>query len=120
MRRARRVDLWHDGDAVAIDVGFQDSGTNPTGGDRIAIHEYHASALAEGGALTALTVDARILPFVECPGAVANAQRLLGTPLLEMRSKVLSTLPGILGCTHLNDVLRSMAEVPQLAAKLAA
>jgi hypothetical protein len=43
---------------------------------------------------------------------------MLGTPLIELRAKVLETLPGIWGCTHLNDVLRSMAEVPQLAAQL--
>jgi Protein of unknown function (DUF2889) len=30
----------------------------------------------------------------------------------QMRKAVLETLPGTLGCTHLNDVLRSMAEVP--------
>jgi hypothetical protein len=45
---------------------------------------------------------------------------MLGAPLSDLRTKVLDTLPGILGCTHLNDVLRSMAEVPQLAAQLRA
>lgn len=118
MRRARRIDVWRDGADIAIDVGFQDSGTNPAGGNRIAIHEYHASAKAVGGTLALLKVDPRILPFIECPGAVANAQRMLGTPLLDMRAKVLTTLPLTLGCTHLNDVLRSMAEVPQLTACL--
>jgi hypothetical protein len=120
-RRARRIDVWREGDALAIDVGFQDSGTSPDGGDRIAIHEYVVTARAEGdpSRLTDLTVDARILPFPECPGAVQNARRMLGAPLLEMRDKVLETLPGTLGCTHLNDVLRSMAEIPLLADALA-
>ena len=115
MRRARRIDVWHDGDGLAIDIGFQDSGTAPDGGDRIAIHEYHARAMAENGRLATIKVDPRILPFAECPGAVANAQLMLGTPLQDMRAKVLETLSGTLGCTHLNDVLRSIAEVPQLA-----
>lgn len=118
MRRARRIDVWQDGDGLMIDVGFQDSGTSPDGGDRIAIHEYQVTARAAGGLLADLKVDARILPFRECPGAVAHAQRMLGTPLAELRAKVLETLPGTLGCTHLNDVLRSMAEVPQLSAQL--
>ncbi len=118
MRRARRIDAWCDGDGLAIDVGFQDSGTQPSGGDRIAIHEYHVRAQAVDGVLGELKIDARILPFRECPGAVAHAQRMLGTPLGDLRAQVLETLPGTLGCTHLNDVLRSMAEVPQLAARL--
>lgn len=116
MRRARRIDVWHEGDGLAIDAGFQDSGTSPDGSDRIAIHEYHVTAHAIDGILKDLKVDARILPFRECPGAVAHAPRMLGAPLGELRAKVLETLPGTLGCTHLNDVLRSMAEVPQLSA----
>jgi hypothetical protein len=120
MRRARRIDVWQEGDGLAIDIGFQDSGTSPDGGDRIAIHEYHARAMARDGSLASIAVDPRILPFVECPGAVANAQLVLGTQLHDMRARVLETLPGTLGCTHLNDVLRSMAEVPQLAARLTA
>lgn len=45
-------------------------------------------------------------------------ERIRGTPLAELREAVLETLPGALGCTHLNDVLRSMAEVPVMAAHL--
>jgi len=123
-RRARRIDVWREdpetGGGLALDVGFQDSGTSPEGGDRIAIHEYRVAAKAAGDplALTGLTVTPHILPFAECPGAVANAQRMLKIPLNDLRARVLDTLPGTLGCTHLNDVLRSMAEAPQLAARL--
>ena len=118
MRRARRIDVWRDGEAIIIDIGFQDSGTSPDGGDRLAVHEYHVRARAENDVLTELTIDPRILPFVECPGAVLQAHRVLRTPLKGLRSTVLETLPGTLGCTHLNDVLRSMAEVPAMAAHL--
>ncbi|MBS3960224.1 MAG: DUF2889 domain-containing protein [Sandarakinorhabdus sp.] len=118
MRRARRIDVWSDGDGWQIDMDFQDSGTAPDGGDRVAIHEYHVTARAECGTLVDLACDPRILPFRECPGAVANARRMLGLPLASMRSAVLETLPGTLGCTHLNDVLRSMAEVPMMMQKL--
>jgi hypothetical protein len=31
---------------------------------------------------------------------------------------VLETLPSTLGCTHLNDVLRALADVPELAGLL--
>ena len=117
MRRARRIDVSADGAGWQLDIGFQDSGTAPDGGDRIAIHEYQVTARADAGVLSELVCDPRILPFRECPGAVVHAHRVLGTPLAELRSEVLSTLPGILGCTHLNDVIRSMAEVPMMIAR---
>jgi hypothetical protein len=118
MRRARCIDVWRDDGDVVIDVSFQDSGTSPdaqpNSGERIAIHEYNLIARAQDGILTELKVDAHILPFQECPGAIIHAQRMLGTPLSDLRNKVLESLSGTLGCTHLNDVLRSMAEIPQL------
>jgi hypothetical protein len=50
--------------------------------------------------------------------AVANADRMVGTPLADLRTAVLEQLTratqGHDGCTHLNDVLRSLAEVPVL------
>jgi Protein of unknown function (DUF2889) len=118
MRRARRIDVWREGAELAIDVGFQDSGTQPDSADRIAVHEYHVTARTESGRLSNLKVDPRILPYQECPGAVIHTQRILSKPLADLRAEVLITLPGILGCTHLNDVLRSMAEVPAMAANL--
>lgn len=118
MRRARRIDVWREGEELAIDVGFQDSGTQPDSADRIAIHEYHVVAKTKDGRLSELKVDPRILPFQECPGAVAHTKLMLTRPLADLRAEVLATLPGILGCTHLNDVLRSMAEVPAMAAHL--
>jgi hypothetical protein len=38
--------------------------------------------------------------------------------LADFRDAVLATLPGTLGCTHLNDVLRALADVPTLVAHL--
>ena len=121
-RRARRVDVWRADGELIVDVGFQDSGTQPQGGDRIAIHEYVVKAKASGDpeTLTELSADARILPFPECPGAPAHAQRIVGTRMEDLRDTVLAMLPGVLGCTHLNDVLRSMAEAPILAKHLRA
>ena len=121
MRRARRLDVWVD-ELIHIDVGFQDSATSPDGGDRIAVHEYYVSASAdpETFEVVTLTADPTVLPYAECPGAAPNVTRLIGTDLRQFRLAVLEHLPGIVGCTHLNDVLRSMADVPQLVRRLEA
>lgn len=120
MRRARRLDVWLEEDLVHIDVGFQDSATAPDGGDRIAVHEYRVTATADPDTFELLTVvaDPRVLPYGECPAASPNVTIMAGAALGSFRREVLSRLPGTLGCTHLNDVLRSMADVPQLAGRL--
>lgn len=119
MRRARWIDVWVEDGKIQMDLGFQDSATDPQCG-RVAVHEYLATATAdlESFELLSLTVDPRILPYQECFGAVPLAQRVRGTFLHELRLKVLQILPGTLGCTHLNDVLRSVAEVPQMVRAL--
>ncbi|MDP3675153.1 MAG: DUF2889 domain-containing protein [Novosphingobium sp.] len=118
-RRARRIDLWREGDLIKVDAGFQDSGSNPNGG-RTAIHEYrvHAEIAAASGELVALQALPLILPYRECPGAAIKATRLIGRNVAEFRNAVLETLPSTLGCTHLNDVLRALADVPVLAARI--
>jgi hypothetical protein len=62
--------------------------------------------------------EPRVLPFVECTTAPANLRRLIVAPLPELRDRVLAELRGTAGCTHLNDALRALAEVPSLAARL--
>jgi hypothetical protein len=116
MRRARRIDVWLDDDVVHVDIGFQDSATSPVGGERIAIHEYRVVATADPNTfeLLSITSDPRILPFPECPAASPNVTRMVGAPLSGFRLAVPEQLRGIVGCTHLNDVLRSMADVPRL------
>ncbi|WP_296675590.1 DUF2889 domain-containing protein [Novosphingobium sp.] len=118
-RRARRIDLWREDGVIKIDAGFQDSGSNPNGG-RTAIHEYRAYAEVDeaSGQLEALQALPLILPYRECPGASVKASRMIGQPMAEFRSAVLGALPGTLGCTHLNDVLRALADVPRLTALL--
>ena len=115
-RRARLIDVSVEQGQILIDAGFQDSTTDPQM-VRVAIHEYRVSAKAsmEDGVLTEIEAVPCILPFPECPAAVANVQRLIGTPLADFRTRVIDLLPGPMGCTHLNDVMRSLAEVPVLA-----
>ena len=117
-RRARRIDVTL-GDVIGVDAMFQDSATVPSGG-RVAVHEYRLEATADPrtGALLGVRAEPRILPYDECPLAVLNLDRLLGTPLEDLRTVVPRSLRGTAGCTHLNDALRALAEVPALVAAL--
>jgi hypothetical protein len=121
MRRARRIDVWADGPVLHVDAFFQDSSTLPEGG-RQSIHEYTLTAAAdlETGTVLAITPVARVLPYDECPLAVGHVAALHGLPLGELRGAVLERLRGPLGCTHLNDMLRALADVPALARQLPA
>jgi hypothetical protein len=118
LRRARRIDVTVD-DLIRIDSAFQDSGSTPAGG-RAALHEYRLEVTADPSTLRVLSITAepRVLPFVECPSATHNLTRLIGAPLPELRETVLAELPGAAGCTHLNDALRALAEVPALVQRL--
>lgn len=60
----------------------------------------------------------RVLPWRECPVAQGSAQRLVGLPVGSLRAYVRRTLTGTLTCTHLNDLLRSLDEVPALVRAL--
>lgn len=114
MRRARRIDVTM-GDVIEIDSMFQDSSTVPDGG-RVAVHEYLVRATADPvtGELLSISADPRVLPYDECPLASLSVDRIVGTPLRELRAVVLEVFPGTAGCTHLNDAMRAMAEVPLL------
>lgn len=115
-RRARRIDLWREGNVIHVDAGFQDSGSNPEG-SRTAIHEYrvYAEIDSRSGILLALQALPLILPYRECPGAAIKATRMVGHDVKYFRSAVLDNLRSTLGCTHLNDVLRALSDVPGLA-----
>ena len=120
MRRARRIDIWRDESGmIQIDAYFQDSSGDP-GPSRVAVHEYVLRATADPETMTLVTVtpDARILPFMECPAAVDTAQLVVGTRLADLRRTVLERLAKTNGCTHLNDALRALAEVPVLVRHL--
>jgi hypothetical protein len=120
MRRARRIDIHVDGE-IHIDSMFQDSSTSPERG-RVAVHEYRllASADATTGELTSIDARPRTLPYAECPLAVDNVSTLVGTRLHDLRTTVGASLRGTSGCTHLNDALRALADVPGLVRRLAA
>jgi hypothetical protein len=119
MRRARRVDVWPTADGLAVDAMFRDSCWQPDGVE-VAVHEYRVEATIDRTSwlVTSVVAEPRVLPFPECPGAAPNVDRLVGVPVGELRSEVLRRLRSVESCTHLNDALRSMAEVPTLVASL--
>ena len=119
MCRARRIDVWAVGAVLHVDAFFQDSSTLPEGG-RQSIHEYTLTARADmvTGIVHSVTPVPRVLPYDECPLAVQNVSVLVGLPLRDLRGAVLERLRGPLGCTHLNDMLRALAAVPELARQL--
>lgn len=120
-RRARRLDVWADGDSIHIDGFYQDSAILPDG-SRQAIHEYTLTARGDVETLTlqAIAATPRVLPYDECPLAVLNTSSLVGHALHDLRPNVLTVLAGPAGCTHLNDTMRSLADVPGLVDAMAA
>ena len=120
-RRARRIDVSRDSESGLIRVAssFQDSASTKDGG-RVAIHEYNLDAVIDPASLEirAITATPHILPFSECPGVIGSAQRMVGKRITDIRTEVLAQLRGTAGCTHLNDALRALAEVPLLADRL--
>ncbi|MDM8010863.1 MAG: DUF2889 domain-containing protein [Parasphingorhabdus sp.] len=118
-RRSRQIDLWREAGMIKVDASFQDSGSDPDGG-RSAVHEYRlfADIDAATNRLVALKAVPHILPFRECPGAVVKATRMIGRDVTKFRESVIETLPSTHGCTHLNDMLRALADVPGLAHRL--
>jgi hypothetical protein len=121
MRRARRVDVWIDGDALVVDGMFRDSCWEPDGTE-VAVHEYSIEAFVDRatGRVASVTATPRVLPFAECPAAAPNAAWMVGAHVRALRTEVLDRLRSTDCCTHLNDALRSLAEVPVLAASLVA
>jgi hypothetical protein len=57
-----------------------------------------------------------VLPWTECPSAVAHAGHVEGVPLAELHDVVRRDLVGTSSCTHLNDTLRSLADLEALVA----
>lgn len=113
MRRRRRIDVVHDRAAgtIRIDAFFRDTHKDPDGNETV-LHEWVAKATVSPDRLTVLTCSAvpRVLPWTECPAAAGSAHRLAGQRLDDLRTFVRQNLTGTSTCTHLNDLLRSLAD----------
>jgi hypothetical protein len=121
MRRRRLVEVTR-GDPLRplrVHAMFRDS---HRGSDDIetVLHEYTVDAEVDPDTLVVLDCEAtpRTLPWAECPAAAASAGRLRGQPVEGLRDFVRRELSGTTTCTHLNDLLRSLADVASLATAL--
>jgi hypothetical protein len=119
MRRHRRIDVWHEGGALNVDAFFRDACWDPDGSQQ-ALHEYTVSAVVDAEQHTLVSVETtpRVLPFPECKWAAPHSKQVEGLPVTEFRTSIPQKLTELQACTHLNDMLRSLAEVPALAAEL--
>jgi hypothetical protein len=122
-RRLRRIDVGpaDDQGVHAVDVLFRDSYVDDRGNEEV-LHEYSVTATVDGRARTILAIEATpdVLPWIECPQAIASATRLVGDELRSLRTHVRSTFVGTTTCTHLNDVLRGLADVGPMFDTIAA
>jgi len=114
MRRSRRMDVTP-GPLANIDVLYRDSHVDEDGTETI-VHEYTVSATVDtsDGVLVHCSATPRVLPWVECPAAALSASRLAGLPVSGLRRHVRDTFLGTSTCTHLNDTLRSLEDIPAL------
>ncbi len=121
MSRRRRVDVHHGGDdgpepgTVSVEAMFRDSFRDGDGDERV-LHEIGVLAGLEPSslALQSISVSPRVLPHRECPVAMPSADALLGVDCGRLREVVSAQLFGPSSCTHLNDLMRSLADVPAL------
>jgi len=116
MRRFRRLDLLPaEADSAAFDAHFRDSHVDGDGVETI-VHEYTVTGSVDMSTrtITSVAADVRVLPWQECPGAIGSAARVQGMTLSEMRERVRGEFVGTTTCTHLNDTLRSIADLDAL------
>ena len=130
MRRRRRIDVGgpapcpndkpapcpnDKGAPVEVDAMFRDSYGEPDGTE-VVLHEYGLQAELEPDGLVVRSIEATpaVLPFGECPLAATHVEDLVGRSIGDFRSAVREQLTGIRSCTHLNDMLRVLADVAYL------
>jgi hypothetical protein len=117
MRRRRRLDVHNvgEGPEIQIDAMFRDTYVRADVTETI-IHEYTLEAAVDSDTWTILRSEAvpRVLPWQECPGAVASATRLAGMRLDDLHFRIREEFHGTTTCTHLNDLLRSLGDTAAL------
>lgn len=119
MRRRRLIDVTPAGDRWAVVAVFEDTHASGDGGTTV-LHQYAVTATIDATTTMIIRCSAapQVLPWAECPSAADSAERLVGTRLVDVRERVRSEFRGTSTCTHLNDLLRSLGDVPALARHL--
>lgn len=115
LRRRRRLDVWEEDGALAVDVRYRDSYWEHDGSETV-VHEYGVRATVdrERERISSAVAVPGPLPAPECPSAAASADDLVGIDLAVLRDEVRDRFVGAPTCTHLNDVFRSLADVGAL------
>lgn len=114
-RRRRRVEVRPEGDGLDVVAHFRDSYADPDGVER-GLHGYAVTGrIAADGTVEALDATGVVLPWPECWRATASTERLLGLSLGDIDQAVKTGMVGLGTCTHLNDTLRALADVAELA-----
>lgn len=137
--RRRRMDVWREGSGDVDDVRGAGGGAGVTAGDKdslafeamfrdvfrddanqeFVLHEYGVTGrVGADGRVEHLVAEPRVLPHRECPISADSAPGLVGVPAAQLRERVSMELFGPATCTHLNDLLRFLADVPALGALL--
>jgi hypothetical protein len=119
MRRRRRLDICAEGGTFHVEGMFRDTLIEGDGVDTV-VHEYALAATIDiaTGTITSVTAEGRALPGLDCPAAVASAQRIVGQPVAEVRRLVRDSFDGPTTCTHLNDELRALGDLHALLGSL--
>jgi hypothetical protein len=121
MRRRRRIDIVPgvDGAPLLVDAMFRDSHVDDEGTETI-VHEYTVVVHVDARdfRVTSAQATPQVLPWFECPEAAASATRLAGGTFEGLRARVRAEFLGATTCTHLNDALRALEDVPVLARSL--
>jgi hypothetical protein len=115
-RRCRRLDVWEDAAGRGwADCFFRDSHVDRNGGETV-IHEWRLLAEFDvpERCFVGVKATAGALPYPECPGSGASAERLAGMPIDGLRAAVRQGFVGPSTCTHLNDSLRALEDVGSL------
>ena len=118
MRRARRIDVWEESGEIRIDA----MSATAVGIRRARKRSCTSTRSRHGGPGNRDTrLGDRRPPRAALPRMPRSGTErtwMEGTPLRAMRRQVLERLRDTNCCTHLNDGLRALAEVPVLAAML--
>ncbi len=108
IRRRRVIDVWpgnargHFRDSYAADD------------HEMVMHEYSFDVSLADDRIGSITVMPRVLPWQECPNAIASAQGVVGLSVDEVVEKVRVDYSGTSTCTHLNSTLKSLADIGAL------
>jgi hypothetical protein len=115
VRRRRLLDVARrpTGAGLLVQSHFRDSHAGEE--SEMVMHEYAVSAVVEEGRIADVDVDARVLPWEACPGAVSSAGRVVGVALDDLARTARTELVGPTTCTHLTSTIRAMADVAALA-----